>query len=78
LLEAIDHEKCPFPIKRCGASGPVQRQPAGWLRHQRSEGLSSQEFRILYPRKYFDALDPLERREVERRMREEYWRKEGK
>ena len=37
------------------------------------EMLSREEFRILYPRQYYDSLDPLERRAIERRLMEEEW-----
>jgi hypothetical protein len=38
---------------------------------RRPETLSSDEFRMFYPRQYLDSLDPLERRNEDRRMMEE-------
>jgi hypothetical protein len=38
---------------------------------RRTETLSSEEFRMFYPRQYLDSLDPLERRDEDRRMMEE-------
>lgn len=46
--------------------------------YRRTKTLSSEEYRYLYPRQYFNSLDPLERREVEDQMRQEDWRNEGK
>ncbi len=45
---------------------------------RQTDTLSRDEFQILYPRRYFDSLDPLERREVERRLFEEESRTERK
>jgi hypothetical protein len=44
-------------------------------RERRTETLTSEEFRILYPRQYLDSLDPSERLNVERRMMEEELRR---
>lgn len=43
----------------------------GCATNQEHRPLSSEEFRILYPRQYLDSLDPWERRDMERRMMEE-------
>lgn len=45
---------------------------------RRSETLSEQELRILYPRQYLKSLDPFEREYVERRMAEEEREGRGK
>ena len=43
-----------------------------------ADTLTKKEFRVLYPRQYLDSLDPSEQRDVEDRVREEQWRREGK
>lgn len=49
-------------------------------KEHRSETISEQQFRTLYPRRYLQSLDPYEREYVERRMAEEERRteREGK
>jgi hypothetical protein len=43
---------------------------------RRTETLSSEELRILYPRQHLDSLGPLDRQDEERRRMEEELRRE--